>query len=540
MNKLCTILVFVSFFAVAQNDKKNNILTNTADATKMVIAKQKLYSGDLVGALNSFRELEKNSPNDPAILYYVGYCHFYLKQYDKSKESLLKAEKINADVKPETFLLLGRLYHFDENYDKAIEEFTKVKDLKSAASEAREDAGLFLNQCQTAKKMIANPVDVSIENMGDRINTKYDDKNPCITADATKMVFTTRRPEGTDAPVDSEGDGKYFENIYMSSFDPATQTFAKAEQVSGSVNTKAHDACTSVSPDGKQIFIYKNDVNDKRSRGGDIFVSKISAGKWKKPEPIGGAIASSYWEGGACISPDGKTYFFTSEREGGFGKSDIWMVEKINKKEWGKPVNLGNKINTKYDEGGMFLAPDGKTLFFCSNGAESMGGYDLFRTTLEDGKWTTPQNLGYPINSAVKEGQFTIGADARFAYISSERKGGMGESDIYKIDLKDYAVLEKDFKKKSGNTLGIIKGTIREGGEGYGVSDVSIAVSDENNAAIISTNTNEVGEYFLTLRPGKYILIIRKEGYQEIKENIEIGKSDREPVVLEKGYLIKK
>jgi len=104
MNKLCTILVFVSFFAVAQNDKKNNILTNTADATKMVIAKQKLYSGDLVGALNSFRELEKNSPNDPAILYYVGYCHFYLKQYDKSKESLLKAEKINADVKPETFL----------------------------------------------------------------------------------------------------------------------------------------------------------------------------------------------------------------------------------------------------------------------------------------------------------------------------------------------------------------------------------------------------------------------------------------------------
>jgi ribosomal protein L24E len=216
------------------------------------------------------------------------------------------------------------------------------------------------------------------------------------------------------------------------------------------------------------------------------------------------------------------------------------MVEKINKKEWGKPVNLGNKINTKYDEGGMFLAPDGKTLFFCSNGTESMGGYDLFRTTLEDGKWTTPQNLGYPINSAVKEGQFTIGADARFAYISSERKGGMGESDIYKIDLKDYAVLEKDFKKKSGNTLGIVKGTIREGGEGYGVSDVSIAVSDENNAAIISTNTNEVGEYFLTLRPGKYILTIKKEGYQEIKENIEIGKSDGEPVVLEKGYLIKK
>ncbi len=540
MNKLSYILVFLTFFAAAQDDKKGNVLTNTGDVANMILAKQKLYAGDVVGALNKFREVEKNNPKDPAALYYVGYCYFALKQYDKAKETLLKAEANKADIKPETYLIMGKIYQLEENYDKALEEFTALKSSKDAPAEALEEGEVLMSQCQVAKNMLAKPVDVEVTNVGSDINSKYDDKNPCITADATKLVFTTRRPEGTDAPVDAEGDGKYFENIYIASYDPDSKAFRKAEAVSGSVNTKAHDACTSISPDGKQIFVYKNDVNDKKSRGGDVFVSKINAGKWKKPEPIGRPIASSYWEGGACMSPDGKTYFFTSEREGGFGKSDIWMVEKINKKEWGKPVNLGPNVNTKYDEGGMFLAPDGKTLFFCSNGPQSMGGYDIFRTVLENGTWSTPQNLGFPVNSSAKEGQLTLSADPRYAYISSERKGGMGESDIYMINLKDYAILEKDFKKKSGNALGILKGTIREGGEGYGVVDVNIVVNDENNSQVATASTNEAGEYFITIRPGKYVLIVKKSGYQEIRENIEVNRSDKEPVVLEKGYLLKK
>lgn len=544
MNKLSYILVFATLFATAQNPKKGNAVTDAGDAAvmvaKMAIAKQKLYSGDLVSALNSFREIEKDNPENANVLYYVGYCYFNLKQYDKAREALLKAEGRQSGVNEETFLLLGKLYQLDDNFDKAIEEYSKLKTSKSAPAEAIEEATVLLEQCTLAKTMIANPVNVEIINMGADINSKYDDKNPCITADARKLVFTTRRPESTDAPVDAEGDGKYFENIYIASFDSSTKNFGKAEQVSGSVNTKAHDACTSISPDGKQIFVYKNDVNDKKSRGGDVFVSKVNAGKWKKPEPLGRPIASSYWEGGACISPDGKTYFFTSEREGGFGKSDIWMVEKINKKEWGKPVNLGPTVNTKYDEGGMFLAPDGKTLFFCSNSPRSMGGYDIFRTVLENGKWSEPQNLGYPINSSAKEGQLTVSADTRYAYISSERKGGLGENDIYRVNLRDYAILEKDFKKRTGFAMGILRGTIREGFEGYGVSDVSISVTDENNGPVASAGTNEAGEYFITMRPGKYILIVKKNGYQEIKENIEISPSENEPVVLEKGYLLKK
>ena len=539
MKKLSYLLIFLSFFSVAQDDKTGNVFSNAADVAKMTVAKQKLYAGQVVNALNSFRELEKNNPNDAGVLYYVGYCYFTLKQYDKAKESLNKAVATQKDIKAETYLLLGKMYQFDENFDKAIENYNLLKTAKDAGKESLEETDVLLSQCQNAKSMMTKPLNVNVSNLGPDINSSYDDKNPCITADGSRLIFTTRRPEGLDPQVDVEGDGKYFEDIFISKYDSAGHHFAKAEPVSGSVNTKAHDACTSISPDGKQIFIYRNDANNKDARGGDVFVSKINAGKWRSPEPIGKPIASSYWEGGACVSPDGKTYFFTSERPGGMGGSDIWTVEKINKKEWGKPVNLGGDVNSKYDEGGVFLAPDGKTLFFCSNSPASMGGYDIFKTVLENGKWSIPQNLGYPINSAAKEGQLSVSADARYAYISSDRKGGLGESDVYKIDLKDFAILEKDGIKKSGG-LSILKGTIRDGFEGFGVSDVEITVKDGSSAVVASTITNENGEYFLTLQGGKYNLIIQKKGYKDISETIELAKGDTQTVTLEKGYLMKK
>jgi tetratricopeptide (TPR) repeat protein len=537
MNKLLYLFVFLSLFSFSQTEKKGNVFSNTGDAAKMFLAKQKVLAGQYSEALNSFREIEKNNPKDAAVLYYVGYCYFTLKQIDKAKESLLKAEAVNVDVMPETYLILGKIYQIEENFDKSIEKFTIIE---KADIEVANEANVLLSQCQNAKTMIAKPLNVVITNLGSGINSKYDDKNPCITADAKKLVFTTRRPEGTDALTDVEGDGKYFENIYISNYDSSANSFTKANGVSGSINTKAHDACTSISPDGKQIFIYKNDLNDRNSRGGDVFVSKINNDKWRTPSPIGKPIASSYWEGGACVSPDGKTYFFSSERTGGYGGSDIWMVEKINKKEWGKPVNLGPNVNSPNDEAGMFLAPDGKTLFFCSNGPKSMGSYDVFKSVLENGKWTESENLGYPINSAAKEGQLTVSADAKFAYVSSERKGGLGENDIYKIDLKDYAILEKDGKQKTVNKLSILKGVIRDGNENYGLVDAIISIKDDKDEPLATTNTNENGEYFLTLRGGKYTITVQKKGFTDMVEKIELPQSSEETVILDKSYLLKK
>ncbi|PBQ33470.1 hypothetical protein CNR22_17365 [Sphingobacteriaceae bacterium] len=540
MNKITCLLLLISVYTFGQKENKGNVFASASDDAKIFSAKQKLLGHQYVSALNSFREVEKSNPTNSVIKYYIGECYYNLGQTQNAKTSLLKALAAPKDVKPETHFLLGRIYQAEDSIDKAIQEFKLFKASPVEDKETKEDADTYLSQCENAKKMMAAPVNVIITNLGTDINSKFDDKNPCVTADGSRLVFTTRRPETTNDPTDVEGDGKYFENIYTATLDSTTRNFSKASGVSNSINTKAHDAVTSISPDGKQIFIYYNDAKVADKRGGSVFVSKVANGKWKAPESLGKPINSSYWEGGACVSPDGKRYFFTSERKGSFGGSDIWMVEKVSKAEWGTPVNLGSEINTVYDEGGMFLAPDGKTLFFCSNGPGSMGSYDVFKTVYSKGKWSTPVNVGYPINSSGKEGQLSMSADGRFAYVSSNRKGGLGDADIYKIDLKDYAILEPDGKVKTSNGLSILKGTIREGNEGYGVQDAVVIVKDADNNEVASANTNETGEYFFTMRGGKYSLVVKKKGYTEITENIDLGLSEKETVILEKGYLLKK
>lgn len=537
MRKIFIFLAFISLFNVlpAHTD------LDAADQVKMVLAKQKLYAGQYIGALNIYKEVLQKNPEDAAVLHYVGVCNYNLNRFTEAQESLKKAIATNKDVMPESYLILGKIYLADGKIDDALSAFNNYKSTAKSKDAEYEDVAVYIEHCNNAKRLMANPLPVKIENMGSVINSKYDDKTPCISADGHKLVFTTRRPETTDAPTDVEGDGKYFEDIYISLWDTVNHKWQQADGVPGNVNTDAYDAATSISPDGKQIFIYKNDINDNESRGGDIFVSKIVNNKWKTPEPLGKPINTSYWEGGACISSDGKTLFFTSERKGGYGHSDIWMVKRLGKNEWDKPVNLGPDINSEYDEGGVFLAPDGKTLFFCSNGKGSMGSQDIFKSTLENGKWGKPVNLGYPINSERKDGPFVVSADAQTGYFSSDRKGGLGEIDIYTVDLSSIGILEKDNKKKENNGLSILKGVVRDGFEGTGIQGVDVAVLDATGAVIGSTVTDQNGDYFFTLKGNEiYTIKVSTKGYKTVEEKVDLKLGAKETYSLEKQFLLSK
>ena len=539
MQKFLFALIFSSALMFTTS-VKSSVAMDPLDLAKMVLAKQKLYADQYIGALNIFKEVLVKNPNDPEVLHFMGLCFYKLKQYDKALEQFTKAKEINKDVNRETYLYLGKIYQGDGKFEQAATEYTTYKGKASSKEQKEEDIEVYINQCTNAKNFIAVPVDVTVENMGAEINSKYDDGSPAISADAQKIVFNSRRPETTDAPMDVEGDGKFFQDIYISTFDTLTKKWKPAETVPGSVNTEAHDAVTSLSADGKQIYIYKNDVKGE-SRGGDIYLSKIVNGKWRTPEPMGKEVNTTYWEGGGCISSDGKTLIFTSERKGGFGNADIWVLKRISKHEWGKPENIGAEVNSAFDEVGVFLAPDNKTLFFCSNGNGSMGGYDIFKTTLENGKWTKPVNLGYPINSERKDGPFVLSADARFGYFASDRTGGLGESDIYKVDLKDYAVLEKDGKKKENNGLSILKGIVRDGYEGYGLPEVELDFTNAAGEKAGSTVTNENGEYFITLKGGvNYTVTLKKKGFKDLSETFELKLGAREAFVMDKEFLLKK
>jgi tetratricopeptide (TPR) repeat protein len=191
MRRTLLLLMLVSLLASGQEDKKGNIFTDAGDAAKMVLGKQKLYAGNYIQALNNFRDVETRNPQNAEVKYYVGLCFYNLGQNKNALEALEKAVAIGNGVKPETRLLLAKLYQKGEQYEKALGE---VRGFNSTDEESVREAALVTSQCENALHMTRVPVNVAVNNLGEGINSKYDDKNPCITADGKKMIFTSRRP----------------------------------------------------------------------------------------------------------------------------------------------------------------------------------------------------------------------------------------------------------------------------------------------------------------------------------------------------------
>jgi len=539
---LCTVLFALPTFSQGDKDKLSII-----NVGKEKLANQKMWGGQYKSALVMFNEILKDHPGNGNILYSAAYCHYYLADKDKAAE-LLEKGKASTKPNPEGYLLLGQIQQANGKTDEALAEYASFKAKASPSILKESNVDQYVSQCNNAKAFMAKPADVKVENLGQKVNSKFEDKGPAITADGKKLYFNSRRPQGTDDVVDVEGDGKYFENVYVSTWDTTTKTWNEADEVPGQINQQGvHTACKGISLDGKQIFIYKNDLKDANARGGDIFISKVMNNKWKTPEAIGKPVNTTYWEDGACLSPDGKTMYFVSEspkygKIKGYGMADIWMVQRISKTEWGKPENLGPEINTPYQEVGVFLAPDGKTLFFCSNNPNSMGDYDIFRTINESGKWSKPENLGYPINTVRRDGPLVIAANTQYAYFSSDRPGGFGENDIYVVDLMNYSLLEKGFAKKADNFLSIMTGLVRDGFEGKPLDGAEVSFLTETGEKAASVTTNESGEYLITLKGGvMYTVKITKEGFKpaEEKVNLPMGKGG-DSYKLEKQFLLNK
>lgn len=525
MIKKITYLTVLVMFSVCTVSAQKAI-QKSEEMIKMFNAEQRFYAGDYQGALNVYNDVLKTKPNDANVIYHIAECHFKLGQYPLALENVKKAKSIDPKGNEEISLLLGQLYHMEGNLDEALAEFTAYKALIGNNSKKlkESDIDLYLSQVNTAKTLMATSVNVKVENATDIINSEYDEKAPSITADGKTLIFTSRRP-GKSSALDIEGDKKYFEDIYIARWDSVKKGWGAAELLPGTINTEGHDACSSISPDGKEIFIYKNDI-DGESRGGDIYTSKISSsGKWGAPKPLGKPVNTTYFEGGACIAPDGNTLYFVSERPGGYGHADIYVAKRKDRTTWDVPVNLGADVNTAEDEGGIFLAPDGKTLFFTSQGYNSMGGYDIFKTVNEGGKWSKPVNLGYPINTINNDMSLTLSADAQTGYFISDRKGGLGDLDIYKLDLVHYPVLEKDMKYKTDSmpAMGILKGTVFNATDGTAL-EAEVVIMDEAGAKVGSTmSSTGGGDYFITLSTGKvYEVKIELEGYKPISEKVEI------------------
>ncbi len=547
MKKIRLTLSWMFCIAIAYAPAQS-IISKSGDQVKMFNAQQEFYKQDYVKSVNLYKEVLQNKPNDASIISHIGECYFMMEEYDLARTNFLKSVSIDAKAAPEAHLYLGRMYLTDAKLDSAETELQTFKTLSGDGSKDY-DGNLYYNMVKTAKELTAHPLNVTVTNLGENINSPYDDKRPSVSADGKTMIFTSRRPEG-NAQKDIQGDNKPFDHIYMSAWNDTSKTWNRAEYMNGVINGPGHSAASSITPDGKQIFIYRN--NEEDAKGGEIFVSKVStSGKWGTPKIMERPINSSYFEDGACLTADGNTIFFISERgqdvkakggQKGYGNGDIWMAKRKSKTEWDNPVNLGPEVNTQYDEGGIYITPDGKTLFFCSQGHNSMGGYDIFKTTFANGKWGKAVNLGYPINSVNNETSFCLSVDGNTAYISSNRPGGLGERDIYKVDMSKYDALTGEARTDpNAPKLSILKGTVFTGETGQPVQ-AEVVIYDETGITEVGrTIASEDGNYFVTLDGGKnYEIKINVKGCKPIDEKVKLDKGKNETFTLVKHFLIYK
>ncbi|GHN01761.1 hypothetical protein WSM22_32500 [Cytophagales bacterium WSM2-2] len=341
---------------------------------------------------------------------------------------------------------IARSYHFGLKFDAAIDFYTRYRNKASKRPDYKgkdfvpvKEVDRFILACKNGKEFVADPKPYSIVNIGSEINSEFEDFAPVLNDNEDEIVFTTRRQDGnTYENVDV--DNKHFEDIFIST--KKGGKWASAKNIGPTVNTKFHDSNLTLSPDGKLLFIYKDD------NGGDIFESRQNAdGSWGTPTPLPGVINSSYRESSVSVTADGSILYFASDRPGGYGGSDIYMCTKDAKGEWSRVKNLGTVINTDVDEDGPFIASDAQTLYFSSEGHKGMGGFDVFKSTLknlERSEWTEPENIGYPINTPDDDIFFTTSKDGKRYYYSSVRDGGLGYSDIYIITASEVPKKQPD------------------------------------------------------------------------------------------------
>jgi outer membrane protein OmpA-like peptidoglycan-associated protein len=484
-------------------------------------------------AINAYEELVKQEPNNALLNYNLGFC--ILEAGTLSKADALpfleEAEKnmIRAAVNYDdldcnekraplsTLMNLGDALLFNNQFEKAAEKLQKYKDLeKKMDKETAEDLDLKIAMCRFAATAMKSPVKCEIVNAGDSINTKWPDYAAVVTDDESTLFFNSRR----DADGNFSGmDGRFNQTAYRS--DKSGDNYGTAYMIGVPVNEEENDAITAISADGTKMLVSKD-----QKENGNLYMFELKGDSWS-PVDLGPSINTKFVERAGAFSADCNTIYFSSDRKGGKGGFDIYRSVK-NGNVWGPAENLGDVINTKYDEVNPQISFDGKTMFFASNGHTSMGGFDLLKSSSTNGNWSAPENLGYPINTVDDDLNYIESLDGRKAWVSQNRKGGKGDLDIYQINYTD--------RKPLNVTVYMGKVVLNNGvKELTNTNKISVKGSDGSNKTF---KAGANGKFSFTLKPGaKYSIAFEANGkqfysdelnipagtaYQEIKREINI------------------
>ena len=328
----------------------------------------------------------ESGERDPIVHYKTGVCYEKSVEIDQQIKAIPYFEYAlkNTNTLPASvYYDLGNLYLKDENLEKAIDSFTKFRDRSNKSDKkAMALAEQALDKCSNAVVFMSVPRNTKVTRMNSIVNTRYTEYNPVVSADEGVLAFTALRP---NTGKTRSGD-KFIEEIYIS----YNQSGSWTEPVVVPVASDFNVGTAGISPDGQRMMIFMGGINDP----GSIFMIDRAGESWSKPSLLANTINTpKYLESTASITPDGKVLYFASDRLGGQGGLDIYKIERKDDGSWTSPANLGAAVNTPDNEDAPFIHPDQRTLFFTSDGHNSMGGRDIFKTMQIDGHWTRPDAL---------------------------------------------------------------------------------------------------------------------------------------------------
>jgi len=383
----------------------------------------------------------------------------------------------------------------------AVEEFKTIPNL----SETSIKAAAYRARCyQFAIDYKKTNPDTSYHfapvNLGDSINTVVSEYFPALTIDSKQLIFTRRvRRVNED----------FYETYNHNG------VWSNATSLPGNINTNLNEGAQSISQDGQWLIFTGCNFPDGYGSC-DLYISYLTPDGWSAAENMGNRINTDQWETAPSLSPDKRDLYFTSRRFGGYGGSDIYVSHLLPGGRWSEPENLGPEINTIGDESCPFIHADNQTLYFTSTGHPGYGGDDIFVTRKgAKGKWSTPKNLGYPVNTIQNEGSLVITADGSTAYYASDRKDSRGGLDLYTFSMrndirpiKTLWVKGKVFDKKTTRGL-----------------PSAVELTDLKTKEIISkVQTDETGNYLVTLPVGKdYAFNVNRKGYLFFSENFPLS-----------------
>lgn len=506
MKKLLLIALLAPFFASAQmTDEEVWKLANTGSEQELVMMSSEMIQQNfLFQAEIIVDRLLVMQPQNANYNYRKGFIEFsartdYMNGIEHFKIASVGATKnYDAYSHKETgapydaYYYLAKCYHLAGELAKANEYYNLFLANTNKGTRLLDMAKVGLAQVDVAKREIANPKSAIVKNIGNTVNGPEADYTPVVSLDGNSLYFTSRR-RWEDRPEGKFQDPllhNYPEDIYVSYIDFEGEWTAptRLELCVDSLN----EATISVSADERRIFVYED-----RSGGGDIYYSDILPNdRFEDMRKMNAKeLNTEYWETHCSLTPDGQNIYFASDRPGGYGGRDLYRLTRLPNGEWSKAQNMGPNINTPYDEDSPFIAVNNNTLYYSSNGPQSMGGFDVFVTFRdEDNQWSTPANLGYPINSTGDDIYYTTTVDGLRGYLSSFRQDGYGEKDIYEIQ-NDY-LGNTPISSMSGQFL-MIDGTPLPEGLDVKLVCKNCDFEDEKN---LNPRIKSEGRYFSVLK----------------------------------------